>query len=90
MTSWRDYYTVEHGNAMVTFTQNHWQTEEMMKIYLNAVHPHFPGRVVGITNDLALTHTDNLMQWVEEGNSNDPSKTVIVVEFIDECFTSIY
>ena len=83
MKKWKDY---EHGTVL--FTQKHWQTEETMKIYVNHLRLSFPGKVIGLLFDCAPSHSKRLVKWINE--ENKISETKIIVEFIDECLTSIY
>jgi hypothetical protein len=84
----------KHESSLVLFTENHWQTEETMKIYMHQIRLNFgqlkPGCKVGIIYDKAPSHTNSLLQWVEEQNDTDPNGVKIVVEYVDECLTSIY
>lgn len=79
-----------HNDSTVVFNSNHWQTEETMKIYLHSIRQLFPGKVVGIVYDYAPSHTEDLSHFVAEENKKDKNKTVIVLEYIDKCLTSIY
>jgi DDE superfamily endonuclease len=83
MKKWKDY---EHGTVL--FTENHWQTEETMKIYVNHLRLTFPGKTIGLVFDCAPSHSRGLVQWINK--ENEESNTKVVVEYIDECLTSIY
>ena len=72
----------------MVFTENHWQTEEIMKIYANHLWLSFPGKVIGLLFDCAPSHSKSLIEWINE--ENKISGTKIIVEYIDECLTSIY
>ena len=65
-----------------------------MKIYLNQIRLNFSqvkrGCKVGIAYDKAPSHTDSLLQWIEEENSIDPNGIKIIIDYADECLTSIY
>ena len=84
----------KHEDCMVLFTENHWQTEETMKIYLHQVRLNFgqlkPGCKVGIIYDYAPSHSKSLLQWVEEENAVDKNGVRIIIEYVDQCLTSIY
>jgi len=43
MTTWKEHHVETTRNAMVVFTENHWQKENTMKTYLNGIHQLFPG-----------------------------------------------
>ena len=83
MKKWKDY---EHGTVL--FTENHWQTKETMKIYVNHLRLTFPGKIIGLLFDCTPSHSKSLVQWINE--ENEVSNTKIVVEYIDECLTSMY
>ena len=59
-----------------------------MKIYGNHLRLTFPGKNIGLLFDCAPSHSKGLVQWINE--ENEVSNTKIVVEYIDECLTSIY
>ena len=84
----------KHESCLVLFTENHWQTEETMKVYMHQIRLNFeqlkPGCKVGIIYDKAPFHTNSLLQWVEEQNDMNPNGIKIVIEYVDECLTSIY
>ena len=59
-----------------------------MKIYLHGIQLMYPKQVVGILLDYAPSHSQGLLEWVKK--ENELSETKIVIEFVDECLTSIY
>ena len=59
-----------------------------MEIYVNHLWLSFPGKVIGLLFDCAPSHSKILIKWINE--ENKISETKIIVEFIDECLTSIY
>ena len=86
MNQWKN-----HDKSTVLFTEKHWQTQYTMKIYLQALRLNFPkGSVIGLIVDKASSHMGSLQHWLEEENMKDPSGTKIILEYIDECLTSIY
>jgi hypothetical protein len=85
MNQWKD-----HKGSVVMFTENHWMSEECMKIYLDRIRGLFPGKKVGITFDYAPSHSKVLMQWILDENVADKTSTTLVVDYIDPCLTSIY
>ena len=80
---WKDY---EHGSVL--FTENYWQAEETMKIYVNHLRLTFPGKTIEFLFDYTPLHSKSLVQQMNEENT--VSNTKIVVEYIDECLTYIY
>ena len=62
--------------------------EETMKVYENHLQLSFPGKVIDLLFDCAPSHSKSLVKWINE--ENKISETKIIVEFIDECLTSIY
>ena len=48
----------------------------------------YPKQVVGILLYYAPSHSQGLLEWVKK--ENELSETKIVIEFVDECLTSIY
>ena len=86
MNEWKN-----HDKSTVLFTEKHWQTQYTMKIYLQALRLNFPkGSVIGLVVDKASSHMGTLQHWLEGENLKDATGTKIILEYIDECLTSIY
>lgn len=76
-------------DAQVLFTENHWQTEATMKLYIHLIKLTFADKEnIGLIIDKASMHDNTgLLNYVEENNFNRP---FIHVAFITENLTSVY
>ena len=75
--------------AQVLFTENHWQTMDIMKLYLHLIKLTYASKLnVGMVIDKASMHDcEDLMEYVNESNKIPP---FIYIKFIMENLTSVY
>jgi hypothetical protein len=83
-----------HKGSLVTFTKTHWMTEETAILYLQYATKLFPGKIIGLVWDHAPAHVaKSVEEWIDNFNSlmeAEGNRTRLVVEFVDNCLTSIY
>ena len=86
MKKWQKY-----SNSTVLFTSNHWMTVETNILYFKYLKGLFPGRKIGLVYDHAPSHVSaEVKAWIQSHNENALENEKIVVEFVDQCLTSIY
>ena len=86
---WRNPIMFNDHNALIIFTEKNWQMEETTMIWLTFVRQKFPGKVIGICYNYALSHTNYILEWVEIQNEVETNGMMIVLGYIDPCLKSI-
>ena len=86
MKKWQKY-----SNSTVLFTSYHWMTVETNILYFKYLKGLFLGRKIGLVYDHAPSHVSaEVKAWIQSHNENALENEKIVVEFVDQCLTSIY
>ena len=77
------------NEAKILFTENHWQTEDTMKLHLHHLKMHFRNKDrIGLMLDEAKMHNcEGLQKHVEGTNTFPPS---ITLGFIAKNLTAVY